>query len=271
MNPIQYAMNTLLQGAIPHQLLEYAFQATRSRYGTRMHSLEEEIRRVIIDGRVLFDVNLLGGTEIFIPLDRCKCELVDQMTYVYHIDPLLTQNRPIMQVYDVTLGAGSWMATTNMYTGDGGAYFGGSAMGRNTSSLVNAAQGPISISTSDVNIVGHNTVMIRFTSSYGRNLFLRCRVGDDDQLSSIRPQSYQDFANLVVWATKSYLYSNHMIEVDEGLLQGGQSLGVYRDILSSYSDAEERYNELKEEWRQIAIYNDPNQRRRQRQAMIRKF
>lgn len=271
MNPIQYAMNAMTKGGIPKQILEYAFQPTRARFGTRMHSLEEEIRRLIIDERVLIDIGLRSGTEIRIPLDSCRCEAVDRLTYVYYIEPHQTQNRTINQLSYVSVGYGSWTGSASSYNDGVGGYVGGSTMGRNVSSMVNAASGPVLVSSSDLNLVGHNAVMVRFNNAFGRNLILTCRVADDDQLTSIRPTVFPEFAQLVLAATKSYLYNNLLIEVDEGLLQGGQQLGAFRDVLSNYQDAEEQYMRLLDEWRQISMFNDPTQRRRHRQSMIRKY
>lgn len=271
MNPIQYALNTMMKGNIPKQILNYAFQRTRSRNGVRMHSMEQEIRSVIIDERVLPDIGLRSGTELRIPLNACRCEQVDRLTYVYYVEPHQTQNRTINQVTSVSLGNGSWSDYAVGYNNSVGGYAGGSTMGRETGALVDASMGPTVISTGDLNLVGHNAVMVRFTSAFGRNLILTCRVADDDQLTSIRPTVFPEFAQLVIAATKSYLYNNLIIEIDEGLLQGGQQLGAFRDELSNYSTAEETYQQLLSEWRQISMYNDPTQRRRHRQSTIRRY
>lgn len=267
MNPIQNAINSLMMGGIPRQILEYCFAPTRSRFKGRVNSIEQEIRSKVIDARVMADVNLNGGTMMWVPINPSASEAIDLNTWVCKIDSVLLQNRSITEVYEVTWGGGGGAGYNGM---SGYAPYTGHSLNRSLNSLVNAAANNGGMSTSDVTLIGYNTIRVGLNQVAGRGMMLRCRVSDDDQLSSLRPGIMPYFNKLVLYATRSYLYNNFVIEVDENLLQGGQTLGSFRDILSNYADAEEMYQDALVKWRKVSVTNDPLARRMRRNAMIRK-
>jgi hypothetical protein len=45
--------------------------------------------------------------------------------------------------------------------------------------------------------------------------------------------------------------------MDEAEIQGGARLGAFRNIVETYADAEQQYQEyLQEKWQKVAIMND---------------
>jgi hypothetical protein len=53
------------------------------------------------------------------------------------------------------------------------------------------------------------------------------------------------------------IYNTYTVQLDIGELRGGQNLGKIKEIIDSYADAEQNYEDyLKEKWAKIAIMND---------------
>jgi hypothetical protein len=259
---------------IPPQILNLVFSKNGIRYANNPGALEAAIRDKVIDPRVRIDVDLIGAIQVEIPLDTPMVNPIvsspspdtyDRFTYVYTIPKVMTQNRRIT----------SALAYSYSYNGNLGMSMSGSAAHSQLtqcglgamSDAVNAvseAMAPIAINqTARVSIIGENVVLIEDYIPLPRQSFLRCLVSHDTEFSTIKPQTIPNFAQLVVLATKAYIYNVYRIELDRGFLQGGQELGSIRDVVDSYSDAEQMYQEfLKEKWRKISYMNDPSRMQR---------
>lgn len=260
MNPMQYALNEIRQ-RIPLQLLQMGFPSLGTNFDNTVMSLDERIRSTVLEARVITDVNLLGGTEVNLPLSSATVDCVDDSTYVYRLDDRATQGRQVTQVFN--LGYGPYGIYGNGAVGS----YRNNTLNQMTQNINNASMGITPVATSHLSLIGHNTFMVRFPgvpSNYiggDRTLWVRCRIADDGYLSSIRPNAYPTFGNLCVLAVKAYLYNNLAISIDEGAIRTGQVLGVIREMLWNMQEAEQLYQEARRDWQAVAVAQDPDQYR----------
>jgi len=215
-------------------------------------SLDEQILREVIRPRVFVDCNLVGGTEAIIDLNGLIADRTNDYTSVYRIPKEHTQGRSIQSVLNITFSDPTKASSYGVAAGQQ------STTMLQAASSVMDAMGSIPVtSTARVSLVGENVVMVRDTVVLPANIYLRCILENDENLSHLQMKSYPDFANLVSYAVKAYVYNEYAIEMDMGELHGGQSLGRFKDIIEGFADAEELYEtELREKWQKISLMND---------------
>tara|TARA_B100000929_G_scaffold232756_2_gene189223 strand:+ start:4426 stop:5235 length:810 start_codon:yes stop_codon:yes gene_type:complete len=259
MNPITKALSEL-KFRIPKPILEKAFLPKKT-WGGLHHktpvSLDYRIREAVIDARVMVDCNLVGGTEVTVPLGDIVPQYLPEYKVIWRIPLNLTQNRNITRVYSLIYGDGGVPSHTNMYNTGGSVY-------DDAASGLLASHMPIpNISNAEIQLIGENTVLAHMHIPPSPRLYLRCVVENDGEFNNLPPTSILRFCKLVEFATKSYIYNNLMIEMDRGELSGGSDLGRFSSMVEDYADAEELYQEYFEEhWRKIALFSDPKAHKR---------
>jgi hypothetical protein len=238
MNAIRKAI-TDVSFRIPRQILEKAFLNRSVEWRqTSQTSVDDQILNNVIRARVLVDCNLIGGTQAVIPLEGLNQQRPDGYSSVIHIPKNRTQGRTINSVLHV-----AFLSQGN-FAGRMGAGFGGSSPGMGngseSSALAGAMQGIVAAfdkipmtSTSKVQLIAENTILVRDSINIAPNTYLRCILANDDELSHIQLRSYRAFAQLVEYAVKSYIYNELIVSLDQGELQGGQSLGIFKEIIQS--------------------------------------
>lgn len=257
MGPISRCLEEI-KFRIPRAILEAVFVKRSERWRLTPVSLDEHILNEVVRPRVLVDCNLVGGTEVFIPLDGIEVERSNDYTSVYRIPKDRTQGRSIMSVLNITFSDPTKVSSY------------GVAAGVNQSIMLQAGQAvmdamgsmPVT-STAYVQLIGENVVMVRDTVVLPANIYLRCLLANDDNLSHLQLKSYRDFSKLVELAVKAYIYNEYVIPMDMGELFGGQQLGRFKEIIDSYADSEQIYQDfLTEKWQKISLMNDREQHTR---------
>lgn len=252
MSAISVALSEV-KARIPPPILEKVFINRAQHWRATPMSLDDHILNAVIRPRVLVACNLVGGTEVHINLANVPYERVDDITSVYRIPKDKTQGRTIISVLNITYAD---PARSGGYgTGVASAY---------SSSTESAAQGMVNAlanipvtSTAYVQLISENTVMVRDTMVVPANSFLRCVLENDEEMSHIQLRSYRAFSNLVTHAVKAYIYNEYIIQLDMGELSGGVSLGMFKEIIVGYADAEANYQDyLSEVWEKTAFMND---------------
>lgn len=261
LNPIEKALEEI-RDEIPFELLQAAYLLAGDEYGGTVYSLDHRIRTTTIERRVLTDMDLVGGSEVYLPLAGAGMTQVDAFTYIYNIPMSVTQNRPITQVYSVHFGPLGYASPAALGMGSQ------SVLGAATSKVLDAAIKSPPAETSYINILNANTIQVRFTYRPTSMGFLRCKLGMDEGMTNLRPALYLDFAEMCMLAVQAHIYTKLAVKVDKDALAGGQSLGVFREILWKFEGASEAYKAARKRWRKMAVYNDPEQYRRLLRSMI---
>jgi len=260
MNAITKALSDI-KYRIPRKVLENTFINTRGFEFTNNRlavSLDHRIRQEVIDGRVLPDINLVGGQEIAVKLDVVAPERLPDFKTVWRIPLSQTNNQTITRVYSIVQGRGTNSLAGSINNTDNGNVISKAAQG------MLATLQPISgLSEHDIKLVGENTILITKDFPVHNNMYLRCVVENDPELNNLPPTAIPKFSKLVELAVKSYVYNTLIINMDKAVLEGGRELGVLSSVVENYSDAEEMYQEfLEEQWRKIAFMSDPETHKR---------
>lgn len=250
---------------IPPEILRLAFAPRRYNPTQRDFvrdnqsgvSIDAMIRRQVIDARVAVDVNLCSGVESTIPLNGLEHERVDPWNLIYRIPKERTGGRTITAVYSISFGQGSVMGssqTTSM----------------NSSAALDAAAGVLQsnlpwtpVQSANVSLIGENVVLLSNIGQYPGILYLRCQVMHEPNFANIQPAYYDVFTELVILATKAYVHNQLLIQLDEGAIKAGSTLGRIREVIDSYADSNQLYREyLRDRWRVASHMADTLKNRR---------
>lgn len=250
MNAISYAIS-MIGKKIPKEILNKTF-ISQVAYMTRIPvSAESRIKELVINNRVLDDINIIGGTHITVPLDGLAQEYVENNAVVIHIPKHRTQGRSILTVHSVAFGAAAVAGIVSNPLVQGGDH-------------ANAQQQMLSgissipyVSEAQVTLITEGVVMIQGVNMMSGSMYLRCEVENDSNLNNIKRRSYLAFGQLCTLATKAYIYNEMVIQMDIGYIEGGATFGKITEIIDSYADAEDEYLEfLTTKWAKVNKLND---------------
>lgn len=255
MNAIRQALSDV-KFRIPKAILEKTFLSYNA-YG-RIYSntsIDDHILNNVIKARVLVDCNMIGGTQVQIPLAGLGRENPTDRSTVIRIPKTLTQGKSINSVLHVAFFSTGSLSAMNANVANSAC---------STTATMNATGAAFSsfdnipiVSTARVQLIGENVIYIKDSINLTPNCFLVCVLANDEEMSNIPMRAFRYFSNLVEYAVKSYVYNELIINLDQGQLQGGVSIGIFKDIISGYADAEQNYRDyLNDNWEKIAFMAD---------------
>ena len=268
MNILQSALAEAIWD-IPEEILQLAFLKNTRSWRSAPLNLNEEILTKVIKPRVMKRMAERGGQTVKVPLAGLEPMYVDREYSVYRIPPQLLNNREIVCINRVSYlplganfaGSGTSIGTIyqqNMWTI--------TSIG---SRIADAASMAPLISTAQVELVGHNTISVKDQIKNIGMYTVFCQVTDDPYLNNIHPRSLVIVAAIFEQAIKAYIYKYLNVKIDMGVLDMGQEVGVIRNIVDGYADAESMFKELmKTKWGKIALINDGNAWNRELRSMI---
>lgn len=276
--PILYALNTIKQ-KIPKRILELAFlpkQYNQLRRDPFMPgNIDDEIVKRVIYGRVKLDSDMVGANEILISLDGIVPEIIANDKYIYHIPKERTGGRSIVSALAIVL-----FNNTNINPYSAGLM---GTQGTSTSmcnrgklnpvqAMGSSVQPHLVTQTTNVSVLGDNAVLVEDILAPGPYRHLRCLVGYDTQLTSMQQAAWKAFAHLCVLATKAYIYNNLIIDLDQAQLVGGQELGIVKEKIESYSEADDLYEEyFSDTWRKVQYFGDNTRNVRHIKSLIGRY
>jgi len=237
-----------VQFGIPLEVLQIAFRENSSKINTS-YSLEEIITNRVIRPRVLVDCNLVGGIQTTIPLVECKVEYVDNLEAIITVPKSSTNNKAIITALNIVSNMRG-NVTTGITGGPSPLLDAGNALSDGLGNLD-------IVQTSRLEVIAENIILVQEFNLPIITGMIRVVVENDSNLSNISPRSYIPFSKLVVLAVKAYIYNTTVVRLDKGYIYNGHELGIIKDIIDGYSDANEMYLEyLETKWRKIAFLND---------------
>lgn len=242
---------------IPEEILKEAFFTNDYFQRHANQSLDAMIREQVFERWVRVDMDMVGGTMILIPIGQVPYTTVDNVNTIMRIPRHLTQGRSITTAISVDLpdnyGSGFSLIPMEMNT---------SLYLQEANKVVNSLTPIPEVSTAQVMLIDDNTIMVNRLPVLLYNAYLRCIVANDNEFNNVQPANYDAFRELVLRATKAYCYNKLVIKIGETRLSGGRELGEFKEIVSSYSEAADLYNESLELWRSLTVLNDPLMRER---------
>lgn len=248
---------------IPEFVLEQAF-FSQELYRTRIPvTVDTRIQELVIQKTVLPDINVIGGTTIYVPLHLCEILERDYSYTVIRVPPEAIDNQHITSVLEVVT-PGTGLGNRSYMTGGSASQVGAAAQQQlqSMTTMNNLTSGKTML-------INTNTVMVEGPYQYIDHCMLKVTVGHDALLSSIDHRNSLAFAELVILAVKAYIYNKNVIAVDQGMIQGGSELGSFARIVGEYSDAREMYKErLKTSWAKVDKLNDHDTRNRLISLMV---
>lgn len=263
MNIISIALDTIRR-SIPKEILQQAYLVNPPTLpDNSVLSLDSRIRFSVIMPRVVRDVDLRGGEIMQVDTAGMPITMSDYRTLVIVVPAERIFNRTVLACLSA-----SYLPTSgnfnNYHAGVGYANLHSTSPAINAAARVfdAASDAPVT-STAHTELVGHNTVMIREQTRITGIYTLRLLVGSTENLSNMPLKSAHAFSKLCLLAVKSDIYNRLIIGLDRNFIESGHELGVIKDIISDYKDAEEMYQtSLKEEWAAISLLSDPTRKRR---------
>jgi hypothetical protein len=260
MDAIQYALNEV-RNHIPQPILHQAFIQPLANQGVfqrfqptnGQHSVDYEIRDKVIEGRVNIDCNLIGGTQVTFDLSNTPRDEIDWYVRVYHVPYEQTEGRKIVSVQHLSY-TNPHASVTHGYTADGS----GNAFNAASRDMYNASAPMPIVATADCQLIGDNVVLVRDNVyQLSPHLSLTALVENEMGMANLNPMAYRAYGTLVLYATMAYIYNTLRIQLSQGALHAGQELGVIREIVDGYADANELYSEhFQTVWQKASFTND---------------
>lgn len=256
MGAIQKAIQEV-RHAIPEEILNEIFLKREFGRTALPVSLDTMIREKVVDPRVMVDCNLLGGTQVELPLGSIQPEQVDIYKTIYRIPMSVTQNRLISRVLSLTISQSTMLNSSYM------GVQGYSQILEAAKGMMNAQAGIPIVSTAYIRLIAENVVLVSDYLSLPRTSFLRCFLENDSEYSQLNAMTYPHFCHMVELAVKAYVYNKAIIPMGMGQLVGGMELGRFREIVEGYSDANQMYKDfIKETWTKVMVMDDPRSKER---------
>lgn len=246
-----------VENQIPPQILRYAFVGRDSAYNRIPVNIQSLIRDLVIGHRVIKDCNINGGVRDFIKLTGLPFRMTEHGHRIYHVPKSITQGRSIINPLSVGNSHYVDVAMNLNNTSTGGiTSLAGKVLDANTLA--------IPFHTTDVRCVGENIILVEdIWNDLGPDAYLLAVFGNDEMMSNLPPRSWSLFEDLVVLATKAWIYNNCNISIDSGVIEMGMEIGRFREIVDNYSDANQMYRELLDDrWQKHSILSDKTSKKR---------
>lgn len=251
MDAIQYMVSSAKR-TIPDEILSLAFRPPRS-YITNI-SIDMMIEKNVIVPWVMTDLNILGGTEIVIPLDSVEVHTDDPNGVYIEIPEAVTSGRAIISVLSIVSNTTYQTYDTGTATGKLDANLGGHLSGVHNTMIERISERGVFIYGDYASISG---------------MMLRLIVEYSSRLAEINPRSYKHLEKIATHAVKAYIYKTLIVKMNKAELYNGHELSIIKDIVDRYEDEYEKYTEhIDGKIRKVLFINDTIRMRRFVSAMI---
>lgn len=244
--------------AIPREVLRMAYMDKPvNGFVPLAKNLESAIRDMTILPRVIVDTDIAGGQTILVSLAGLNAKEIDDYNYIFEIPPERVDNRTILSVMAVNYyrSINAQGSRSDVMAGISPAS--GNDLSSSTQRAMNSRGSIPVVSTAECQVVGHNVIMIRNHLRTAAMAEIRCRVENDQNLSNLPITVAPMFSKLCTFAVKAFIYNELIVKIDRGVIDRGHEIGALKNIIESYSDAEENYRTCRdEEWGAVATMCD---------------
>jgi len=244
---------------INKEILELGFREKDPRINNLV-SIDDRIASSVIRPKVVTDTNLVGGVEIMVDINKCTITNLSTREYIIEIPKSLTNGMPIMSALGIISNV--MYARTTSYSQM-------PAVATAAMNMMDSMGTEDLVQTSRIEMLSENVILVADPSMHLMNGVLRCVIGNNPQMTNLNPRSYLSFAKLAVLATKAYIHNVMLIKMDKAIIYGGHELGIVKDVIDSYSDAINDYDEeLHTVWPKVQFMNDDEKASRYIKAML---
>lgn len=267
MNVVDFGIDYVINGPsdVSPYLLELAFDNPNKGYGNlwgpvnNEFSIEQGIREKIIVKMVGPLLNVAGGNTEVIDLTGAHIKNVEGGIVHVNVPDFLTGGRRILSVIEVYPGNLN-TAIANGYNFSGGVGCGtAGTMGNSINRLINGLDnGNVQRTFTNISITGNNSFIIRDAGSAMFNMIAKVILSYDEHFSMIPPKMYDQFALLIEWGVKAYIYKHCRRGMREAVSKFGVTVDELQDDIQGYSDAHVQFKEFyEEEIKKCLAYSDP--------------
>ena len=256
MDPINKALEEV-ENQIPPQVLRYAFVNSDATYRRVIVNIQTLIRDLVIGHRVMKDCNVKGGVRDSVNISQLPYRSTQRGQRIYHIPKSLVQGRTLIN--PLSVGNTSYILAQADQSYSTGASIGG--LGNR---ILDANSAIPAFHTTDVRCVGENIILVEdIWDTLGPDIWLWGVFSNDEMMSHLNPRAWSVFEDLVVLATKAWIYNQCRIKVSEGVIEMGMDVGAFREVIESYSDANEMYREMIDlKWPKVSLLSDKGAKKR---------
>ena len=231
---------------IPKPILEAAFEPFEME-----ESLDEIIKQKVLLARVRDDISLRGGRVFRLLMDMNWCKFTTSPSpyalgisgsySTYVIPPEAREHRDISAVLNVRFPYTLGTSSNGSFYND--ASIGGNTVGGLACAALNAQTGA-GLLTCPQGLVRPGNVIQLDPPQYNFVPWqVNVRLRYDDNFSGMDVSLVQPFAVLCEHAVKAYIYSQLIFKIESNMMYRGMELGIFREIVTSYADANEKYDE----------------------------
>ena len=252
---------------IPPQILDLAVRRSNMRFHED-NNLTEWICKRIIENRVLKDVNLVAGQVKTIVLLPAWLEYLpsehggyagdDGPNTVYRIPPEARDGKPISQVMTLQFPYITYQSSgiANADVASGGFSFVDQVdQVINSYNLATPRNHPV------VRLLAGDIVQIVPSQYTRQHWLLTCRINYDETFNNMHESSILTLSDMTVAATKHWIYTNLIVDVDRAVQETGMDLPTIRSIIEEYKDGSQQYRDARMMFRGTSTM-DPETRRR---------
>lgn len=231
---------------IPMPILEAAF--TPWKYDV---SMDQRMRDEVITKRVLGDCSINGGRVHSFMLDKSwalnlnvpssQVSSLAGTFSTYLIPPEERAGRDLVAFenisypYAVMAGANSEVFANH--------FLGGRNLNNITTNVIRSHTFSHATIYPSVTLMAGNIVKLDAPQFSFIPWKLTFRLKYDDEFTSLDVSAIPPFAKVCVYAIKAYIYKKLIFNIETNAVFHGQEIGVMRDIVSTYADANEKYDE----------------------------
>lgn len=264
-NCCDFAINHVMQSDIDEYMLKLAFENPNRNflgnyYGSVNHTtIAQGIRERVLHGFVLPACNVTGGKTEHIDLSSSIMRDLGNGNVEVSVPDVITGGRHIVSVVEVYLGS---MASASGMLGYAVNDASTCGMGTESDMMQGLIDGLSSnrsmpITYTNIHMTGNNTFVIFGLTAGITSMSAKVVLEYDDGMSSIHPRHFIHFADLVLLATKSYIYRTCRRPTDEAVQRSGVPLESIKDDINEYKDAFKDYMDFfKNDWTRYMAHSD---------------